>query len=274
MSLIRTPELQEKSKEYKLSNGILTRIDLDTSHYYYFNDDYYPSVTSILDEAAPVGYGLRNFWRNNTKEESDAILETARGIGSRVHDSIEQLLLGAEIDMTLFSEREKKCVVSFVDWFRYYQPRDIQPEQPIASSIYKYAGTLDLVATIDIDGKPTRVIVDFKTSSAIHFNYEMQVGAYKQAYKESYGVDIERCFILRIGTTHKGKSAKEGAMKETGEAWEFKETNPNAFEIFKNVYQTYLGLHDGQIPEPATLVVYPTKLKLFEFKKFKEEGVK
>lgn len=261
--------VKTNGKEYRLAHGILYRLNLETSHFYFLNDEYLPSVTSILDEAAPVSFGLREFWKNNTREESDAILEKTRGIGSRVHNAIEALLLGKEIDLSAFdylgevvkfNDREKKCIVAFVDWFRTFKPESYEAEQVVASGKYKYAGTLDFVGKVNGE----RWLVDFKTSSAIHFNYEMQVAAYKQAYEESYpDVKIDRCFILRIGTTHKGTPPKNGKLQETGPCWEFKEANPNALKTFHSVYNTYLDLHGGKVTAPENIIVYPNKLKLF-----------
>lgn len=224
----------------------IVRKEIDNTHYYFVNGEWYPGVTGILDEAAPMPFGLKLWLQTNTKEEADAIKDTTAALGSKLHDAYEKLLNGVEIDMLhdFPTTKEKKHLVSFYDWYNAFKPTEMQTEHTIASLTYKYAGTLDLACKID--GKLT--IVDFKTGNAIHWSHGLQLAAYKHAYEEMYGVTVEQVFVLRTGTKHKA-------------GYEFKEmTLP--FDAFKNVYQTYLNLHDGKIPEPPLIDVYPDTLKL------------
>ena len=255
--------IKAHSKVFKLKIGELIRFETETSHYYWLDGAYRPGVSSILQEASPTHYGLKRFWQDNTKEEADTIFETAGDFGSKMHDAFARLLLGEELDVLTGypTEREKKTLVSFVDWFSYYKPASFESEQSLASAKYQYAGTLDFVGTINGE----RWLIDFKTSNAIHMSHQLQVLAYKQAYEESYGVKIDRCAILRLGTLHKGAGAvKEGTLKEIGKAWEFKEVKDYSIDDFMNIYRVYLSLHGGKIPEPSEIAVYPEKLKLLE----------
>ena len=62
------------------------------------------------------------------------------------------------------------------------------------------------------------------------------------------GSKVEQMFILRTGSKHKA-------------GYEFKEfTTP--FEDFINIYKTYLALHEGKIPQPPQVNVYPEYLEL------------
>lgn len=92
-------------KKYALKTGELTRLEVDDSHYYFVDGMFYPGVTTILSEAAPVGPGLRMWWQNKDKSEIDEILSKAQSAGSRVHDSIEQLLKGEILETHLFNEK-------------------------------------------------------------------------------------------------------------------------------------------------------------------------
>ena len=261
--------VKSNGKVFKLKVGELVRVETDASHYYFLNETYLPGVSTILQEASPTPYGLKMFWQNNTKEEADSIFETAGDFGSKLHEAFALLLQGEELNVfkDYTTIKEKKALVAFVDWFRYYAPTNFKSEMSLASWKYKYAGTLDFVG--EINGQTW--LIDFKTSNAIHMSHQLQVLAYAQAYEESYGVKIDRVGILRLGTTHKGTTMpKEGMLKEVGKGWEFREVKEYTIENFMRIYNVYLMLHGGEIPQPPEIMVYPEKLKLLE--EIKAEG--
>lgn len=233
----------------------IVRKEVDDSHYYFVNGEYYPGVTTILDEAAPMPYGLRRWLLTNTQESADETLAITGALGSKLHDAYEQLVRGKELDLVNHypTIKEKKHIASFYAWFNEVKPTNLDAEHTVASLKYKYAGTLDLAC--EIDGKLT--IIDFKTGAGIYWSHGLQVMAYKQAYEEMTGKKVEQLFILRTGTKHKA-------------GYEFKEIKGD-FKSFQNVYQTYLDLHDGKIPEPPLMDVYPEKLSLNLETKTQEE---
>lgn len=221
--------------------------EIDNSHYYFVNGEFYPGVTSILDEAAPMPFALRQWLLNNTQESATEIKDTTSTLGSKLHDAYEKLLNGVELNLKddFVTLKEKKHLISFYQWFIQAKPKNLKTEHTIASLTYKFAGTLDLAC--ELDGKLT--IIDFKTGNAIHWNHGLQLAAYKQAYEEMYEVKVEQIFVLRTGTKHKA-------------GYEFKDMNEVPFTSFENVYKTYLNLHDGKIPDPPLIDVYPDTLKL------------
>lgn len=224
----------------------IVKKEVDNTHYYFVNGEWYPGVTSILDEAAPVGYGLRQFFLNNTPEEAEEIKNRTAGMGSKLHDAYERLLNGVELDLAndYTTTKEKKHLVSFYQWYEDYKPKQLQTEQTVASLKFKFAGTLDLACMI----KDKLTIIDFKTGANIYFSHFLQLAAYKKAYEEMTGKTVEQLYILRTGSRHKI-------------GYEFKEvTTP--FADFLNVYNTYLSLHNGVLPDPPLIDVYPDLLKL------------
>lgn len=255
--------IKANGKIYKLKVGELVRFETDISHYYWLDGEFLPGVSSILSEAAPTPYGLKLFWQQNTQEEADRIFGTAGDFGSKMHDAFERLLLAQELDLLndYPTEREKKTLLSFQDWFSYFKPSKFESEQPVASKKYKYAGTLDFVGMIS----GQKWLIDFKTSNAIHFSHQLQVLAYKQAYEESYGIKIDHVGIARFGTTHKGNGIlKDGKLKEIGKNWEFREVKDYTISNFMDIYKTYLTLHGGKIPVPPEIAIYPETLRILE----------
>lgn len=229
----------------------IVKKEIDDSHYYWIDGEFVPGVTTILDQAAPVGYGLMAFFKNNSVDEINKKSNEAKEFGSLIHDAIERLLNGEELDLTSPEynlTKIKKHLMSFHNWFHEFNPDldSIQSEQIVGSKEYKYAGTLDLACKKDGE----LWIVDFKTSAGIYPNYERQVAAYKHAYEEMYGVKVAHTAILRTGTNHRVK-------------YEFKEVD-RPFDSFLTVYKTYVEENEGKIPEPPEVDVYPDKLKIIE----------
>lgn len=224
----------------------IVREEIDSSHYYWVEGKFMPSVTRILDEGAPMPFGLKQFLLNNTPESAEEIKNIAGDFGSKMHDVYEKLLQGHEID--LFKDhpqiRAKRHIASFAQWFADFQPENPASEQQVASLKYQYAGTLDCLC--EKDGEIW--LIDFKTSAGIYWSYECQVVAYKQAVEETFGIKVDHCAILRTGTRHKS-------------GYEFKEID-RPIEDFMNVYRTYLSINGGEIPEPPKMSVYPMTIKL------------
>lgn len=256
----------------------IVKKDIDDSHFYYVNGEYYPGVTTILEEAAPVAPELKKYFILNSqaeiKQKSDESLE----IGSRVHEAVARLLMGEEIDMKEFTQsngkvvrrlpREKKAIIGFSNWFEIVKPQNFLVEHVVASVSKKYAGTMDFAGWLSSENIPQALtdksaknfkataeeefwLLDWKTSAGIYFNYKLQIKAYKKAYEEMYGQHVDHVGIVRLGTNHSNK-------------YEFVEITDDeaTFDDFMNVYNTYIRLHGGKIPEPPVVDVYPDKLRL------------
>lgn len=219
---------------------------IDDSHYYFVDNEFYPSVTRIIDEAGPKEYGLLNFFKTNTPEDIEDISSAAKKRGSIVHDSCEQLLNGVEIKIKDYDTDIKKKIVTFIKWYEETKPSNYLTEHTIASKTHKFAGTLDFVGTIG----GTKVIIDFKTNkSGIYYSNKIQLMAYKLAYEEMTGEKIDECWILRLGTRHKV-------------GYEFALIDDVTEADFLQVYKTYFTMNGGKIPDPPVIDEYPDTLKL------------
>jgi len=234
------------------NNMEIVKKTINDSHYYFVDGIFYPSVTHILDVAGPKEYGLLNFLRNNTAEESERIKNQTAARGSVVHSYIERLLNGLEVNISKEPSDVQERVCRFAEWFLVYKPTNFASEQIVASVKMRYAGTLDMICTLMIDGKPTRCLIDFKNTSGIRFSHKLQLMAYKQAYEELNPSDkIQECYVLRLGTQHKA-------------GYEFKKVEIVDIKHFNAVYELYLAMNDGVIPDPPIENSYPETLSLLE----------
>lgn len=224
----------------------IVRKEIDDSHYYFVDGEFYPGVTTILDEAGPVPYALKQWFKNNSAQDIEEKSSTALTFGSRMHDAYEKIFNGVPLflnkDYPL--TKEKKHIYSVYSWASQVKPEVIQTECVVASKEFQYAGTLDLLCKIDNE----YWVIDFKTSAGIYDSYLWQVEAYRRAVKETFGIEVQHAGILRSGTKHKC-------------GYEFKESTAS-FSDFKRIYDTYLSLHGGSVPNPPLIDVYPDVIQL------------
>lgn len=240
----------------KLYQPVIERKDVDDEHFYYVDGKYVPSVTKILHESMPMGFGLRNWLGDVGNERAEAKLNNAAARGTLIHDTCKRLMLGDTIKLhEQFPKRsDQKVIAGFINWFNEFkptfEPTDI--ERTVASTL-GFAGTLDLFC--HINGQP--VIVDFKTSSSIYNDHKLQITAYQHAFCEMTGIFPSRLILHLTPLTKKGYSVYD----EKKIAIEKKLVE---VDDFMTVFAMYKMLNGGVIPEPDLVNVYPETVKLFE----------
>lgn len=166
---------------------------------YVIDDIWYPRVTKILEIKSKPG--LEVFFREVGDYASvEEIKNRSAEEGSMVHAVVQGLLTGQENSIP-------KEIAPAVETFqRFNETRHIvfhkeYVERQIKSSRYRYAGTVDALATID--GKFG--VLDIKTSTGFYPEYNLQTAAYVLALQEfavrrELGLprDIQTRWILRI----------------------------------------------------------------------------
>lgn len=253
---------------YTLKQCEIVRFEDEFGHSYTINDEPVAGVTTLLSMGMPVETGLLEYFKRTDKETQEEILLDAQDRGSNVHHAIEALLLGKEVESEAFRrKREKLGVAAFVDFFQTVRLTDISPEQVVAyvNGDVKFAGTLDLKAVLVVNKK--RIIIDFKTSTAHSRKNELQVIAYKEAYQQSTGEKIDECYILYLGSKHKGTRATvdDNGIPSTGVGW-FIVRAEVTFKDFLMAYRMALFMNKGVYPKPPKVVVFPEKWKILERK--------
>lgn len=83
---------------------------------------------------------------------------------------------------------------SFIKWAEVVNGDIHATELKVISRQHAYSGTLDAVGTFD--GKP--MLFDWKTSSRIYPDMDLQLVAYAQAYKEQTGVQLKQGMIVHV----------------------------------------------------------------------------
>lgn len=138
--------------------------------------------------------------KNIYKKKSQA----AADVGTRAHKAIDLILHGEPYQL---DDDIKIPVEAFLDWKGRQTLTFELGDTRIGSRLFGYGGSLDMVA---FDGNEA-ILIDLKTSNGIYPEMGYQIGAYSQAFKETYGIEVKEAMILRIG-----KDKPEFEVKKVG----------------------------------------------------------
>ena len=244
---------------------IIKRLETDDEHYYFIGEEYYPAVTKILSWGMYTPVQLMD-WRGRVGNEvAEEIMNSAGDRGSMIHDLLENLINGADIDLTKMASRDAHLAYNgFGGWLAEYQPKFLKlkdfnlatygksklgTEFTVASEEYKFAGTVDLLC--EIDGEVW--IVDFKTSKGVYDSHMLQITAYQQAFEEMTGIKPRRGILHLKNTTKKGYQFVEKIEIAKREV---------EMEDYMHVYELAKIRFGGKLPEPPKVQQYPELFNL------------
>jgi len=224
------------------------RITTSDERWYVRDDQFVPSVTWICGYY-PKGTQFYKWLAEKGWDESQAIKQAAGDKGSKVHYAIEDLVKGETVKMDAkyinpttgeqeeLTKEEYECLMAFSDWFKETKPKVVESEIVVFGD--GFAGTIDLVC--EIDG--TLWIIDYKTGQNIWSEYELQLSAYKNAYR---GQNEPNLAILQIG------------YKKNKRGWKFTEIQ-DKFNLFLAAKQIWANEAEKVQPKVKD---YPEELKL------------
>lgn len=209
---------------------------------------YFPSATTILN-AYPTSEHLTKWIAENGWHESRALRDAAGQRGTRIHLGVENLIGGYTLQQNDYTTEEWVKLESFVKWYRDYQPEIIATEMAIFSKKGGYAGRLDCIAKVN--GQV--VVIDWKSSKAIHESFALQVASYAHAIEEMTDLKITGTSILQLGASN-----KNGYRYAEYVNWQ------DNYKVFQNVRATWLYDNYGsrkKVKDPPILIL-PEKLSL------------
>lgn len=196
--------------------GELTQVTHESGRYYTDSSGAkYYSVSTIKDKTmhSAMADGLLKWRARVGAEEADRIRRTSAADGTSMHGLIESYLKrGYQIpDEAEGTASGWRLFNQYYEGFlhgAYVIPRLIEGKVFYAPNGYGYAGTVDLVADIQLadDPEPILTIVDHKSigdmkkvSSRVT-GYGEQLAAYAAAVRSMYGKDIKRG-VLNFAST-------------------------------------------------------------------------
>lgn len=285
-------EVTQEGVLYELSNCEIMRLDTDDEHYYYGGPKgeekkYFLSLTKVLDIGAPFPEGLRQYLRMTSFEEQKDRLEYTGARGSKLHNALDELMQGKQLDLREYpSSYEKDAVTTFIRMMRFLDPGKYHTELIVADPDLRIAGTLDFEGWVD-DWKLTallnpvkyleidsdgdfqlkqqhinlpdysvrvHIIIDWKFTGRNSYSHKVQVAAYKTMFNKSRRGRVQRSFTWRYSSRHKM-------------GFDFTESFQD-YRSFKRIYETCIE-YLGEFPLPPTIKRYPEQVRLYN--KLKED---
>jgi hypothetical protein len=126
--------------------------------------------------------------RIGKQKAASKLNQKAMDIGTAVHALIEWNLrneFGQKVGPApKLPDGADHAFAAYQRWRQGVKLTPLAIEQMVWSSTYGYGGTMDLYAELDIDGKPARGILDWKTGKGIYGEALLQSVAYIQALVE------------------------------------------------------------------------------------------
>ena len=162
-------------------------------------EKFYPGATTILS-VWPKGQLTE--WFKNVGHNADIILKRAGEEGSRVHDAIQNFLLGLPITWETdgvqnYSLLEWQLITKFQEFYWTYQPQTLEIEKILVSDTLEFGGMLDWICTINGE----TWYIDHKTSNSIWKEHSYQLSAYMALLAElDYKIDRVGLLHLKAGT--------------------------------------------------------------------------
>ena len=176
----------------------MKEIIIEDKHFHTVGKRRYPRVTSIVAKW-PKNEAFEK-WMGDAPSYADA-METRDKAGERgraVHQMIERLVAGETFEYTPALDYVWKYLESFAAFWEEFKPSVIAQELLVHSPKWGVSGTIDMVAKIN----DKVILLDWKSSNALHYEHELQVAAYSKLYRNLRG-RLDETWLVRLGSRHK-----------------------------------------------------------------------
>lgn len=131
--------------------------------------------------------------------DTTKVRDKAADLGTLSHFQISCFLENVEPDMREYSDEDiaksRFGFDKFMDFWTKERLTVVASEKEMVSELYRYGGTLDIVAR-DEDG--LLVLLDGKSAKSVYWEMRMQLGGYESLWGENNEEQISRRAILRI----------------------------------------------------------------------------
>lgn len=156
----------------------------ENGHIYRLNGLVIPSVTTLMKPLSD------DFYRT----VDPAVLDRAAKRGTAIHNAVENY---TQFGIEDIAPAYAGYFNGFLQWWKLRKPVPLATEQKVYHKILRYAGTADLICTIN--GRLT--LVDYKSSAQVNTKLcAVQLEGYDRAF-ESHGVKVEDRLILHLSKT-------------------------------------------------------------------------
>lgn len=226
----------------------------DERYYSLDGENWFPSVTTYLDAFYKGGQYIH--WLKQEGLNADRIMKEAGELGTAVHNAIENLLNGGEIewDGENYSEKAWIMINRFMEFYKFVESHS-GVELVLVNPKLEIGGTLDLVCKIN----GNTWLIDHKTSNNIWHTHKVQVAVYKTLYEAEIKEKIDHIGILHLNAQTRGEDKSGKAIQ--GKGWKLIEIEeiPLLLDDFKSAKHQWNRVNPNAKPKN---LIYPTNLKL------------
>jgi len=253
-NIIKDPKIK-RIVEYSEDNKQINVLD---QRFYRRNEEYYPSVSSILNYF-PKNQFFHS-WLKDVGHNSDIIAAKAAAEGTQVHNAVEAFINGETVNWidnngnAIYSLDVWKMILKFAEFWNTHKPELIAGEYHLFSDQHEFAGTADLIVRF----QEKLWLLDIKTSNSLHTSYDLQLAAYATAWNETHNEKIERTGVLWLKASTRGEGKGDNIQ---GKGWQLKVVDniEKNFKMFQNIQEIY-KLENPDF-KPMTELL-PTSVKL------------
>ena len=168
------------------------------------------SVTTLINahlgwsKGALIGWTRKHCLKG---DDSMAIMKEAGRVGTLAHKMIEEFIKGGSVILDDYTPSEiSQAKTAYYGYYKWQEDNDVkflETEMKLVSEKYGFGGTFDAVAVVN----KKLVILDWKTSNAVHDEFLVQLAAYRQLIHENkfdYVPKIKGAILLKLDKEEKG----------------------------------------------------------------------
>ncbi len=123
------------------------------------------------------------------------VVKDAADVGTQIHGLCQKIFQGDMINLPPNTDhRIHNGLKAIREWIAANDVTPIESERIILSQKWFYAGTCDLLATVNRKIS----VVDFKTGKAVYMEHRLQTAAYQVALEEELGEPIDDRHLVRL----------------------------------------------------------------------------
>lgn len=224
---------------------------LDARFYTTPEEGYVPSVTTILQAYPKDAHFFK--WLKENGEESDSIRDAAGRRGSNVHKLTEAYDLGEEVSLITedgrinYTLEEWAMFERYVEFMQKHAPTIIINEQNYVSQSLGFAGTVDRI----IEHGGEKILLDIKTSNAVHPTYWLQLAAYRELIRAVANIEVDKVGILWLNA--KTRTLGRGSQIQ-GLGWQLltKTDTYDDWDLFYHTHKLWLAQNKDITPKKLT----------------------
>ncbi len=183
------------------SSVMPTEVMREGSRWYTWEDEFFPSATTVLKHTDPVGSKALHEWKAAVGDDAaSAITQRALARGMQWHSFCERYLTNQPVWRTLTQPGNVAYATDVAHLLNERIDTVVASELPVISRAYGVAGRVDVCARLR-DGR--LAIVDFKTgrkqkSGQRLENYAIQTTFYADAMTGVLGEPVETIVIVQL----------------------------------------------------------------------------